>query len=125
MRRLLFASPLFLIPSAHALDYVECEATRSVISINSVQRQEEFKAGYDRFIALKTREKYGNSSCFQVAQSYSNAKYDECRNHEKSVWKTFREEGQSYRKNLKSHTTRLKRELQKIFKRKVAIGFKQ
>ena len=118
MRRLLFVSLLFLIPSAHALDYVECEAIRSVISRNSVQRQELQKAGYDRFIGLKIREKYGNSSCYQVAQSYSNAKYDECRNYEKSVWETYAEELKSYRKNLKEQYNKIEERALKDFQKK-------
>jgi len=55
MKKILLIAFSCLIPSAHAVDYVKCEAIRAVISRNSIQRQEAFKDSYDRFEMKKRK----------------------------------------------------------------------
>ena len=96
MKKILLIAFSCLIPSAHAVDYVKCEAIRAVISRNSIQKQEAFKEAYDDFEMKKIREKYGKGYC-----EYGSETYNECSQFSKNVWKNFKDEGIAYRQDIK------------------------
>ncbi len=122
MKRLLLTPFLLLIPSAQALDYVECEAIRAVISRNSIQRQKAFKDAYDDFKYKKMREKYGTILCTKFGE-YGTAKYKECRNFEDNVWKNFPKEGEEFRESVKLPYNNIEERASKDFDKKGCFWF--
>ena len=99
MRRLLIALFLLLVPSAQALDYVECEAIKAVIDRNSIQKKQAFEDSYDNFKSKKIKERYGKL-CVELG--YSSPKYSDCTSYERSIWRFHKEEGNTYRKSLEA-----------------------
>ena len=60
MKRLLITPLLLLVPSAQAVDYVQCEAIRSVIARNSLQLEEATSKARDKFPDYLVRKKIGS-----------------------------------------------------------------
>ena len=96
MKKIFLISFTCLIPSANAVDYVKCEAIRSVISRNSIQQEEAYKNSISQFRAKKVKEKYGKSFC-----EYGSATENECENFRKNVFTNFADEGAAYRQAVK------------------------
>ena len=63
MKRLLLPLLALLIPAAHATNYVECEAIRSVIMRNESQMDNAFDEIKSSFHRKKVNEKYGVETC--------------------------------------------------------------
>ena len=80
-----------LIPSAHAVDYVKCEAIRAVISRNEIQKSDASENSISKFRAKKIREKYGKGYC-----QYGSATYNECNNFKETVFSNFEDEYEVY-----------------------------
>ena len=99
MKKIFFIAFACLIPSANAVDYVKCEAIRSVISRNSIQRQEAFKNSYDNFEMKKRKEKFGERFCSSF--DYGSKKYNECNKFTKTIWEEFKDEGSAFRQSAK------------------------
>ena len=87
MRKLLIALLAFSIPSAHATNYVECEAIRAVISRNEIQKEKAEENFYKSYESKKVEEKYGegNRDCFY---DLSEPLRTECKDYMKSVWES-------------------------------------
>ena len=107
MKRSLIPLLALLIPSAHAVDYVKCEAIRAVIMRNELQMKEERKLARSFFPTIKAREKYGTPSpeflrkkgdvCWMYGgETLSSKEYKECENFKKTVWSNFKSEGEKY-----------------------------
>ena len=107
MKKILLIAFSCLIPSAHAVDYVKCEAIRAVIMRNELQMEEERKLARSFFPTIKTREKYGTPSpeflrkkggvCYMYGgESISSREYRECEDFKKTVWSNFKSEGEKY-----------------------------
>ncbi len=111
---------LFLIPSAHAVDYVHCEAIRAVIARNSIQRQEAYKDANGSFKTKKVREKYGKD-CYKF--DYGTKDYKDCNAFQDKVWENFKEEGYAYRKSLLTPYNKIETRAQKDFKKKGCYWF--
>tara|TARA_A100001011_G_scaffold392107_1_gene478942 strand:- start:548 stop:787 length:240 start_codon:yes stop_codon:yes gene_type:complete len=60
MKRLLLPLLVFLIPSAHAVDYVQCEAIQKFIDRNSLEKEKIYNTAKGLFEIKKLREKYPN-----------------------------------------------------------------
>ncbi len=100
------------MPSAYALDYVECEAIKRVIDRNSIQREKALEESHDKFINKKIKEKYGNI-CIELG--YSSPKYTDCRNDERNVWRFHKTEGNTYRKSLEAKYQKIEERAKKDF----------
>ena len=117
MKRLLLPLLVFLIPSAHAVDYVQCEAIQKFIDRNSLEKEKIYNTSKALFEIKKLREKYPNftnsdsfllgirsagSTCLAMMseQGYKNYKgmseYKECETYEKNILSTFSKEYQDY-----------------------------
>ena len=85
MRKLLIALLAFSIPSAHATNYVECEAIRAAIIRNQIQMEKERVDTKAAFEVRKTREKYGKdiSACYDLG--WDTVEKKECDEWLKSV----------------------------------------
>ena len=86
MRKLLIALLAFSIPSAHATNYVECEAIRAAIIRNQIQMKNAEENFYKAYEGKKVEGKYGEGirDCFYDL----NELRDECEDWMNSVWKS-------------------------------------
>ena len=66
MKRLLLPLLALLIPSAHATNYVECEAIRSVITRNNIQLENAIKDSYLAFKSKLINEKFQVNNCSEI-----------------------------------------------------------
>ena len=112
MRRLVIALFLLLVPSAHALDYVKCEAIKAVIDRNSIQKKKAFEDSYDKFKSKKIKERYGNL-CIELG--YSSPNYSECKSYERSIWRFHEKEGNAYRKSLEARYQKIEERAKEDF----------
>ena len=98
MKKILLIAFSFLIPSAHAVDYVKCEAIRAVIARNNIQKDTAKKEARDLFKVKKLREKYSKvySGCISL---YGSEEYKECEAFEKSIFSVFGAEFKEYEKS--------------------------
>ena len=90
MKKILLIAFTCFIPSAHAVDYVKCEAIRAVISRNEIQKNDASKDLLSEFSLKKAREKYGKG--YQESCQYGSATYDECKNFRLTVLDNFKDE---------------------------------
>ena len=121
MKKILLIAFSCLIPSAHAVDYVKCEAIRAVISRNSIQRQEAFKDSYDRFEMKKRKEKFGESFCHSLG--YGSTKYNECNKFTKTIWQEFKDEGLAFRQAAKEPYNKIELRATKDFEKNGCYWF--
>ncbi len=91
MKKILLIAFSCLITSAHAVDYVKCEAIRAVIARNEIQKNEAIENSKSEFQAKKVKQKYGKGYC-----QYGSATYDECRWFKEDVFKNFEDEYAAY-----------------------------
>tara|TARA_Y100001937_G_scaffold24062_1_gene34574 strand:+ start:11247 stop:11612 length:366 start_codon:yes stop_codon:yes gene_type:complete len=70
MKRLLLPLLALLIPSAHATNYVECEAIRSVITRNNIQLENAIKDSYLAFKSKLINEKFQVNNCSEIEFEY-------------------------------------------------------
>ena len=86
MRKLLIALLAFSIPSAHATNYVECEAIRAAIIRNQIQMKNAEENFYKAYEGKLVEEKYGEGirSCYYDLDELR----DECKDWMNSIWRT-------------------------------------
>ena len=98
MKKFLLIAFTCLIPSAHAVDYVKCEAIRAVISRNDIQKGEAKKDARTTFEIQKLREKYPKlyTACISL---YGTKEFKECQDFEKTIFSTFKDEFTEYEKS--------------------------
>ena len=98
MKKILLIAFSCLIPSAHAVDYVKCEAIRAVIARNEIQKENATEEAKGPFKIMNLREKYPKvySGCISL---YGTSEYKECQNFEKFIFTTFSTEFNEYKKS--------------------------
>ena len=94
MKRLLLPLLALLIPAAHATNYVECEAIRTVIMRNGIQKDEALKSVDFRFKKLKVKEKYYVDNCLDF--DYDSWEREQCDAFASKVFSTFKDEYVEY-----------------------------
>ena len=122
MKKLLLVAFPFLIPSAHAVDYVKCEAIRAVIARNNIQKDTAKKEARDLFKVKKLREKYSKvySGCISL---YGSEEYKECQDFEKIIFSTFKDEFTEYEKSKLSPYVEVNTRATKDFKKNGCYWF--
>ena len=101
MKRLLIPLLALLIPSAHAVDYVKCEAIRAVISRNYIQKGKVKKDASKLFYVQKLQEKFPalkkpRTGVDKVVNCYNlyldDEVFKECEEFEKTIFTEFSDE---------------------------------
>ena len=120
MKRLFLLLSLSIIPSVHAVDYVQCETIRNIIARNTLQREQADKDSFWGFAILKAKQKYGRD-CDEM--TYRSDEYNECRTFRDTVWVKFKDEGDTYKKNLLKSFDDVADRLEKDFDKKGCYWF--
>ena len=96
MKRLLLPLLALLIPSAHATNYVECEAIRAVIMRNEIQMDKATKDAISRFKTSKIKEKYNGKGYCVLDFPYGTSGREECKEFEETITTVFSDEAEKF-----------------------------
>ena len=116
-----------LIPSAHATNYVECEAIRAVITRNNMQIEDAEKAAIDLFVEKKIGEKFGLGNtnikdCSQVADEDTLLR-STCDAYAKRVYSNSKEEAKPFLEEYKKTFIDVELRATKDFKKRGCYYF--
>ena len=91
MKRLLLPLLALLIPAAHATNYVECEAIRSVITRTEKQIEDVKKKSFHDFAEFKVNQKYPENNYVKYKTTgfcyglYGKSNFDECGSYLRTI----------------------------------------
>ena len=125
------------MPSAQAVDYVQCETIRNLISRNKVQMSEALKVGKFYFKRVKIRERYSyipkeeKADCVSLLKGWNMAKgldavdkeYRECREFSKTILTVFNEEYRDIEISILNKFKKVEKKAQEDYKEKGCYGF--
>ena len=125
------------MPSAQAVDYVQCETIRNLISRNKVQMSEALKVGKFYFKRVKIRERYSyipkeeKADCVSLLKGWNMAKgldavdkeYKECWEFSKTILTEFNEEYKDIEISILNKFKKVEKKAQEDYKEKGCYGF--
>tara|TARA_B100000575_G_C22526774_1_gene340326 strand:- start:201 stop:485 length:285 start_codon:yes stop_codon:yes gene_type:complete len=94
MKRLILPLLASLIPSAHATNYVDCEAIRAVIARNDIQKDEAIKYARETFRQTKVKGSHNGNDCNDF--SYGSSDREHCQSFELGIFTIFGDEYNKY-----------------------------
>ena len=126
------------MPSAQAVDYVQCEAIRNLISKNKVQMSEALKIGEFYFKRGKIRERYSyipkeeKADCVSLLKGWNMAKgfdavdkeYRECKAFSETILTEFNEEYKDIEISILNKFKKVEKKAQEDYIEKGCLVFK-
>ena len=121
MKRLLLPLLALLIPSAHATNYVECEAIRAVIARNGIQKDEAIKNARETFRQTKVKGSHNGKDCNDF--SYGSNDREQCQSFELGIFTIFGDEYSKYKESIISPYKEIDERATKDFKKRGCYWF--